>query len=433
MNSDKLVLEAVRYFKEEPGFSRLFREFIKKYESFGRLGGEVKLQHLTDAEQAALSKYFGKDYTRKKSATIAMVDFAERLSATRFDSVHFKSILDGYVGGSVLSNKEKAEREATQKSKLLQAYIDMYPHVYPRAYINARTKVFTQQYNNNPQFATHLQTICHALSHLPAGPTRIALFASKITGDPHAFDRETELWSLFIDALQVISGERIATKNAEEEASFLYKFRLLREDVLNAVACIHILAKDHNGNDILSWASSSQEGVIKNATLREMARGYSYFPASGNKVYVVENPTVFSTLLDMLPPEVTIPMICTSGQFKLAAWILLDSLVANGATLYYSGDFDPEGILLCDKLIRRYGSSVVPWHFSANDFHKACSQKSISSTRLASLQSVISPRLEEVKSALIRHPYAGYQELLLDDMFLDLQGKTTSARKTQTE
>ena len=61
-------------------------------------------------------------------------------------------------------------------------------------------------------------------------------------------------------------------------------------------------------------------------------------------VYVMENPAVFSAILDANDNSRLPPLVCTSGPLSVAALLLLDELVAAGGILYYSGDFDPEGL-----------------------------------------------------------------------------------------
>ena len=47
------------------------------------------------------------------------------------------------------------------------------------------------------------------------------------------------------------------------------------------------------------------------------------------------------------------PLVCTYGQVKLSGIILLNLLVDSGYKLYYTGDIDPEGIQIADKLKQR--------------------------------------------------------------------------------
>ena len=45
--------------------------------------------------------------------------------------------------------------------------------------------------------------------------------------------------------------------------------------------------------------------------------------------------------------------MCMNGQPRMSAVLLLDLLADAGVKLYYAGDFDPEGILIAQK-IRKY-------------------------------------------------------------------------------
>lgn len=46
-------------------------------------------------------------------------------------------------------------------------------------------------------------------------------------------------------------------------------------------------------------------------------------------------------------------IVCTYGQINLAWLVLLDLINQSIQTIYYSGDCDPEGILIADKLKNR--------------------------------------------------------------------------------
>ncbi len=75
---------------------------------------------------------------------------------------------------------------------------------------------------------------------------------------------------------------------------------------------------------------------------------------------------VFSTLCRQ--PGIRHPMICTSGQLREASWQLLDLLAASGCSLYYAGDFDPEGLAIADRLWQTYGDRFHLWHMTLQDY-----------------------------------------------------------------
>lgn len=61
----------------------------------------------------------------------------------------------------------------------------------------------------------------------------------------------------------------------------------------------------------------------------------------GNKeIYILENPSVFSWLCEKYPDK---SFVCTNGQLRFSAFLLLDQLSMT-SKLFYAGDYDPEDI-----------------------------------------------------------------------------------------
>jgi uncharacterized protein (TIGR02679 family) len=137
-------------------------------------------------------------------------------------------------------------------------------------------------------------------------------------------------------------------------------------------------------------------------------------------VFVFENPTVFSqvkTLMDHINPS----LVCTFGQVKLASLVLLDRLVDEGCLIYYSGDYDPEGLLIADKLKLRYGNNLILWRYTEKDFTSALSGNPIETPRLKKLQGLNDPLLIKLGESIQACGRAGYQELLVEKYAEDIK------------
>lgn len=89
-------------------------------------------------------------------------------------------------------------------------------------------------------------------------------------------------------------------------------------------------------------------------------------------------------------------------------------------TLYYSGDLDPEGIGICDRLWQKYPDNVIPWHMTYTDYVQSKSSEEISDSRLSSLKTIENPVLKETSQYLWKERYAGYQENILEEYEKDL-------------
>ena len=121
---------------------------------------------------------------------------------------------------------------------------------------------------------------------------------------------------------------------------------------------------------------------------------------------------VFSTLCRQ--PGILHPMICTSGQLREASWQLLDLLAASGCSLYYAGDFDPEGLLIAQKLKVRYGERLKLWKYEADLYETYLSEVELSDRRMKKLEQVSVQELQEIREAMYKKRRSAYQESMME-------------------
>jgi uncharacterized protein (TIGR02679 family) len=141
--------------------------------------------------------------------------------------------------------------------------------------------------------------------------------------------------------------------------------------------------------------------------------------AKNNKVYVVENEMVFLYLVENAK-EQGVTLLCTSGQLRVAAFQLLDYLSQSGAIIYYSGDLDPDGMDIADRLWRRYGNAVRMWRMNAEDYNKSISEEKLSERQLVKLKNLNNTTLCHTAEFVRREKKAGYQENLLRQLLSDI-------------
>lgn len=457
----KLLAEAVEFFTSNPGFSRLLKGMLQKYQSLGRWGGSVALTALKAEEKEALSTFFRKDYSRQQSATISLERFARALGETRFSEIPVLSLLEKIQGGPLLSHAETLAQKEQAKTHFFEAlahrFTDSYCQIWLRALQEKHpgTRVVHQSYEKNPdvlqQQMVHVMSALTELNQRSSQELyRLPIFARGITKDPHGFDPDTDRGRLLISALRLLAQEQntedipspsFSSTPAEELTELYYSFGLLRDDLWNFVTCTGILATSEEGQPTGYLLEAYREGATLNLPLREVVklakvRGgkdteKDEDKANVRKIFIVENSGVLSALLDFLEefrrendlPELpNPPLICTHGQFKLASLLLLEKLAASGAALYYSGDFDPEGLLMADRLLQRYPGQVKAWHFGLEDYQVSLSDQHMSATRLKKLEGIISPELFRVRDEILRTGLAGYQEGILENLWKDVRG-----------
>ena len=121
-------------------------------------------------------------------------------------------------------------------------------------------------------------------------------------------------------------------------------------------------------------------------------------------VYVFENPSLLTSLMDL-----NVPIIITSGIPNISLYTLLKKLEETDTKIYYNGDFDPEGLLIADKLKLRF-PKIELFCYNKADYDNAKSKESISDSRLKKLNNISSIELQEIKDILSINKIAAYQE-----------------------
>lgn len=103
---------------------------------------------------------------------------------------------------------------------------------------------------------------------------------------------------------------------------------------------------------------------------------------------------------------------CADGQPKLAALVALELFAASGTTVYYSGDFDPEGLWIAQRLAIFYPETFHFLNMDETSYLKCLSKEPISDTRLKQLDRITDSRLLGTVARMRIEKMAGYQEVL---------------------
>jgi uncharacterized protein (TIGR02679 family) len=416
--------EAIQYFRKETSYSRLFEKFAYKIESLGTVGGSVTLNQLSQDEKRALRNWFSRDYSSIDKATINLLKFSKGFTGTRFEGSDLFDVVEGVVGRKLIYKKEAKELEEIEKQTYFIGLRDRYSHEYTSLLTESILKKepavvgYIASYNQKDYGS--IENIYKALATLPVQKgIRLPVFAEKITGDPHFFDKDTKFYStlqLVRNKLESISS--IPENNAEYHNELLYNFGILKDDISNFVSCYGLLG-ERNGKLLKSWEYDYIEKNVKNVPLRELNKIEKVYPKKGNTIFIVENSGVFSSILDK-HDGAPIPLICTHGQFKLAGLLLIQKLVETNNIIYYSGDYDPEGIQMASKLKGRYGTSIRYWRYSVDDYRYAATDRVIPDERLSKLGNIQDEELIELITTMKKYRVFGYQERHINNLYNDI-------------
>ncbi|GER68277.1 hypothetical protein BpJC7_26480 [Weizmannia acidilactici] len=420
--------DPIEMLRKEPGMLKLFRLFKEKYRSLGHVGGTVSLSGFSQKELEAVAGLIGTSpdsLSEKKK--ISLRTFEKALAPTVFGQYRFVDLLGAVLQEKIFSKAEEGEMERLKEEQFIETLAGIMPDGkwwWDRiAKKSADTRFIWSAYKQDQDaLLGQLKTVFEAYKALPAEDAyeRIPLFAQRVTGNPHFFDNNRFEGRLLVHCLyvdQLRKGLIDAMPKTTEELNELFgNSGLMRDDLWSFVTCRGFLAETEKGMHPV-WQAAAETGTVMNVPVKELLHVSRIWPHVGRKVWIIENSSVCSTLLDAVPDA---PVICTHGQFRTAAWIVLQLLAASNCTFYYSGDLDPEGVAMAQRLHDRFPGRTIFWRMDADAYGQILSDEDISG-RLSKLDVVSSPELLRLADEMRAKKKAGYQEGLVDMLVEDLK------------
>lgn len=400
----------------------VFHAFREKYASLGRFAGNIRLSNLTLDEITQLEGVMHKNYHGKKSITITATALEKVLAESRFAQLTWKEILEGYFGQPLIVKQDVKEQQEAERDNFFQSLICEKQSAGTEWIVQAMNEkssgyfILVKQYNENRnQLQEAIRMFLTVVEQLPihfGKRERLPVFAAKVTGNPHALDDGTLLRRL-LDAflaynLKLNKALDQKTADVEWKNQLLYHAGLIKEGLSNDILVYGIQGEVEQGKAHLGLLGFYQMQEPIKLTLLSLSH---LIRVQGNQdVYVLENPAVFSELIQKYPD---ISAVCICGQPGLAAWVLLD-LLCQAHILWYAGDFDPEGLMIAQTLKKRYGDCLNFWDYQSDYYIRALSDVQLSQARLKKLENIDEEELQEIKKAMLYHQKAAYQEKMLE-------------------
>ena len=422
---NQLLQEAVIYFKKYPVFHKIFSGFRKKYESLGHLGGTVVIKNLTKDEKMQLSGFFQRDFYKNKTISISMQRMEKALKNSKFESLEWMDILEEYFDHKMIWKKEVLQKENEKQKMFFDLLLKEIKSDLVREWLNDRIRErsliyqrLQKEYRNCPDILkVLLHSIESGITNLPVffdKKERLAVYAAQVTGNPHFFDSNTTAEIFLFDFISY----HFYTQNGEGLSDMEYRNQqyyaagIIRDDLSNYVTVYGIHAKDtdsvlHSG--IEGFCDRKEPILLTLYTLSRLKEIYGE-----KEIYILENPSVFSWLCQRYPEK---SFVCTNGQLRFSAFVLLDQL-SRTSDLFYSGDHDPEGLLIAQKLKLRYKKRLTLWNYSRNLYEQNLSDVTLNKRRLKQLDQIFIEELQEIKEDMKHQKKAAYQESMLENYIL---------------
>ena len=405
------------YFKGNPAYRRCFLEFEKKWNSYGRAKGIITLKHTSEEERRAIGGILGKTFY-EDAIRFPFAEFEKGLQCTKFAPVNFEEVLEAYFARKMITTQKMRMEEERSRAEFFETVegcltecagpdsvvVFWLREMYSKKKFGYQT-VIREYGRDRERTEKLLKTVGRALILLEdiretEEEYPLAVFSAEISGNPHYFDQGTE--------------------NAHRWRELLLSNGIVPDNI-SSIVHIYGLRLQIDSDWHLAYDAFCRRQEPCAVTMENLQELTAVQP-TGDKVYIVENEMVFSYLLKHLEQK-NVTLLCTSGQLRSAAVKLIPFLLNSGAEIYYSGDIDPDGIRIADRLWRKYGDRIHVWRMSKEDYTKSLSEEEIGNISMKKLEAVENPILRETAGEVRKKKKAGYQENILTDLLEDMDRK----------
>lgn len=418
---EELHIQAKQYFSQT-GFKRVFQGFAKQYISFEKIGGKITISNLSEDEKETLEGFFQKDFHHQKTLQITAEGFRKALRKTKFSEISLEEIFDLVYTDNLLSKKQQirlAKEKWEESFKQIMAEI---PEGKASNWFlweqleetNVFRKMRQDEKENAPKFISDMILVLRALEHLPVWNhdfMSLPVFSARVTGNPHTFDDKNSITYYLLHGIRSLRALDISPDTSENRKEILRSAGILTDGISNFVTCCGITGYLDDGTEHPGMKGFVERGEEIQININLICK-FKKVSAISNFILIVENPAVFDALHATSVGKLA--MICGNGQIRAATLWLLDLLKENGHEFAYCGDFDPEGLLIAQRLKNRLGDSLFFWHYHNSDYEMAKSMQPIANHRLKQLEQITDPSLLTIADILKKEKTAGYQENLID-------------------
>lgn len=403
-------------------FSEFMQLWKKQYEKYGTCKGSIDLV-LNDSNRECISGLMGKDYYGVDCVHITFRQLQKAMLNTKYENCDFNEVLKMYFNQRVLTNKYRQEQEQMRVQNIFKQFFKQegksQQWIY-NTYTN-RDSVYiriVQASKENEQKC--INTVCvvmKALNHLPMWKNKkenISIFASYHTKNPHAFDKNTFAYYLMMHGIVYFLKVDFPKTNLEQN-EILYRAGLYQDGISNYCSVARLQAFNENNQPHLGWTGFYDSYEALNVNMDNLL--HIHFITCCDRVYIVENPSVFQALLKKIKKEKIekIGLVCTNGQLNYSAYLLLDILVNSNIEIYYSGDMDPEGLLIADKIKQRY-PSIKLWCYDVRQYEISKSKEQATDQRMHMLDALKDETLIRIEKCISENKNrVGYQENMIEE------------------
>ena len=425
-------LDCVNFFKKNKEYKKLFDCFRKKILTNNSIEGTISIKTPTEEERKAFQAILSSKNFKGKNINFTVEEFKKGLEKTKFEikDIDLKELTNQYYGEVVLSKEEQKRLlneeielffsklvSKLKESNLQEEYITKYIEIVKNNYFD-KGKLKEQEEELQKLYYCGMAIYDRTTADTPI---KIAFLGEKITKDPHYFDKGIK-GSLLVKLLKLFNNIEVDEDLTETEKAqeIFYQSKIEVNTISNYLTAYGIKLFTKAG-EIKAYSEFIKDNLLYNIPLEHL-KDVVKVQAKSKNIFIVENEMVFVRLYEYFRGKKDVALICTSGQLRLASLVLIDLLLKEDYQIYYSGDIDPEGIGILNRVIQKSGNKVIPWRVNLETYLKyEKNENPISETSLKKLTSIKDTRFKDLILAMEDIKKACYQESFIKELINDIK------------
>ncbi len=395
-----------KYFLEKPGFNRLILAIYQKYQSLGTFSGTIKLSDLTIEESETLSKFLGHKINIHDDLTISLKKFLTIMQNSKFTDFDITIFISEYLNTNLITNKEINYQKQLVEQNYYKSILTNKNSLgtdWLKKTIESRKSPYNiihkRYLKNKNDLQKELKNLILLIDNLPSESTLLPIFSSTYTANPHYLDIDNKECILFLYYLANLKNKEFPTTR-EEKINLLKENNIVIDNYSNFVLTYNLISNKSYINDF----AKNKESLILNI---QNILTTEKFDSFNKKVFILENPSILTKIIN---DNIKATIVIANGFSNSSVYLLLEKLLESGNTLYYNGDFDPEGLLIASKFKEKYPEQLNLFCYSLADYKATSANSNISQKRLNILNNIKTPELTEIKNIICQTKKAGYQE-----------------------
>ncbi|MFR8990242.1 MAG: DUF2399 domain-containing protein [Fusobacterium sp.] len=424
------IEKCANLFKKDKRNDVIFEKFKKKILTTDKIEGSILIKNPSKEIRRLIEGFFYFKNFKGETLSFSIEDFRKRLEELGYIDIDLKELTNQYFGEVLLSKEEQKKLlneeielffsklvSKLKESNLQEEYITKYIEIVKNNYFD-KGKLKEQEEELQKLYYCGMAIYDRTTADTPI---KIAFLGEKITKDPHYFDKGIK-GSLLVKLLKLFNNIEVDEDLTETEKAqeIFYQSKIEVNTISNYLTAYGIKLFTKAG-EIKAYSEFIKDNLLYNIPLEHL-KDVVKVQAKSKNIFIVENEMVFVRLYEYFRGKKDVALICTSGQLRLASLVLIDLLLKEDYQIYYSGDIDPEGIGILNRVIQKSGNKVIPWRVNLETYLKyEKNENPISETSLKKLTSIKDTRFKDLILAMEDIKKACYQESFIKELINDIK------------